>query len=601
MSIYILVFVRTITFLLTANAIYPHGTPNMLKIFLSLIISTTISSSLNIEYVFSINGNLHLIILVLNEIMTGFILGYMVNVCFSMINFAGSIISNQMGLSMVSMYNLNAKTESTIMSNFEYWIFIIVFFCINGHYELIRGLIKSFNTVPIGKVMFTNINLEYVINVFINYFEIGFRIAIPIVATLIIVELLMGIISRSVPGINLLIIGLPIKLLIGFIILLQLSPYIVNQFVDIITNISYVLDGKLSMIPIGIFLSKEEKTEKATDKKKKDVRKKGNVFKSKEVSIAITFIGIVLFTKLWSKDSINSLLGLINSSLSFSLEDINIVENNSTAIYTVIQFLKVFLPLSIVILILGVLSNLLQTGFMVSFESIKPKLSKINPINGIKNLFSLDSLGKLIKDLIVISIIAYIGYTFISDNYKILFGLTNVYTSSIILTYIYVLIKLFTKIAIALTFVALIDYIYNKNIYNKKIRMTKKEVKDEFKESEGDPLIKSKIRQIQRQMAFNKMAKDIPNASVIITNPTHISVAIKYKKSIDQVPIVVAKGEDYLAKKIKIIAKDNNIPIIENKDLARLLYKNVEVGKEIPTYMYEAVAKVLVSIYKIKY
>jgi flagellar biosynthetic protein FliR/FlhB len=348
-------------------------------------------------------------------------------------------------------------------------------------------------------------------------------------------------------------------------------------------------------------LSTDDKTEDATPKKKKDARKKGNVAKSKEVSVAITLVGFTFLIGALSPYLVDNFKIVLTDYLTSDFKmNINYITLQSMTINGLIFFFKLFLPIGAIFLVIGVITNIAQTGFMFTGEGIKPSFSKLNPINGFKNMFSMKAMGSLIKNLLVIIVLGFIGYGFIKDNYMNILKLSNVYIHTLIYTVKDILYSILSKISIALVFIALLDYLYQIYTHKKDLKMTKQEIKEEFKQMEGDPQIKGKIRQKQRQMATQRMMQSVPDATVIITNPTHISIAIKYEQGKSKAPIVVAKGADYVAFKIREIAKENDIPIIENKPLARLIYKKVEIDQEVPEEMYQAVAEILVVIYKMK-
>lgn len=348
-------------------------------------------------------------------------------------------------------------------------------------------------------------------------------------------------------------------------------------------------------------MANSDKTEQPTQKKKNDERKKGNVVKSRELSNAFTLAGAVLCICIMSDSAIKSLKIFIASFLNRDFKNQlsgNIVgEIFKSGIHT---FLKVFLPLGMVILVLGVVSHVVQSGLLFSKEAIKPKFAKLNPINGLKNMFSQQAVVSLFKNTILLVVLSYIGYSFVKNNYFNILKIEDVYFPYLIYSAIDIIKKLFNIALIIAVVLGAADFAYQIYAHRQKLKMTKQEVKEEFKQMEGDPLIKSQIRQKQRQLSGKRMIQNAKEATVIITNPTHLSIAIKYERNMDSAPIVVAKGADILAMKIREIAKENDIPIIENKPLARMIYKEVEVDEEVPRDMYEAVAQVLVAVYKIK-
>lgn len=348
-------------------------------------------------------------------------------------------------------------------------------------------------------------------------------------------------------------------------------------------------------------MSASDKTEQPTPKKKQDERKKGNVAKSKEVSNAFTLIAAVFTMLIFANSSIRYFKLFIASFLKvdFTTElSSNFAgELLKTGIYA---FIRLFFPVAIVVMVFGVISHVMQTGLLFSKEALKPKFSKINPIEGFKNMFSQRSFVNLIKNTVLLIALGYIGFSFVKSNFIDILKIGNVHFPYLIFAAINLIRKLFVIAILIAVVIAVFDFAYQIYSHMKKMKMTKQEIKEEYKQMEGDPLIKSQIRQKQRQMSGQRMIQNAKEATVIITNPTHISIAIRYKSGVDAAPIVVAKGADLLAKKIREIAKENDIPIIENKPLARLIYKEVDVDKEVPSDMYEAVAQVLVAVYKIK-
>lgn len=344
-----------------------------------------------------------------------------------------------------------------------------------------------------------------------------------------------------------------------------------------------------------------DKTEKPTAKKIRDARKKGNVGKSKEAVNAVTFLGIIFIFSVLSNFIIGQLKELVG--MFFTMDARNVVNSNMIQplfLKAVTTLFISFLPIGLIIMVLGVIGNVMQTGFLLSPEALKPSLDKINPINGFKNMFSMKALGNLLKSLAIIVFLGVIGFIFIKNNYYSIINIGNVYTPYLMNAIKELLVSLLKTIMIGIIVIGVADYAYSMYTHNKNMKMTKQEVKEEFKQMEGDQLVKSKIKQKQRQMASQRMMEAVPTATVILTNPTHLSIALRYEKGVDSAPVVVAKGADLVAMKIREIAKEHDIPIIENKPLARLMFKEVEINEEIPVEMYQMVAEVLTQVYKIK-
>ncbi|MDU7441427.1 MAG: flagellar biosynthesis protein FlhB, partial [Clostridium sp.] len=259
------------------------------------------------------------------------------------------------------------------------------------------------------------------------------------------------------------------------------------------------------------------------------------------------------------------------------------------------------LPIALPIMVGGIIASLMQTGFLITGEPLKPSFGKLNPLSGMKNMISKRSLVDLCKNLIVISIVSIIAYKYISSNYQQIISMSNIYLPSLNVEIKNLVLDIFKQICIVLIVIAAIDYFVQFKMHNQDLKMSKQEVKDEYKQQEGDPQLKGKIKQKQREMSRQRMMQSVSDATVVITNPTHLAIALKYEEGTDmEAPKVLAKGADYLALKIKSIAKENEIPIIENKPLARMMYDKVEIDSDIPPELYQGVAEILAIVMKIK-
>lgn len=265
-----------------------------------------------------------------------------------------------------------------------------------------------------------------------------------------------------------------------------------------------------------------------------------------------------------------------------------------------LKSLIIMLPFMAFGFVVTLLVSIVQVGWKVSTKPMKPELSKLNPLNGFKRIFSKDSLFELVKSILKIVIIIYIAYTSIKDNANDLFALYDLGLNQAVALVGTLIINTGIKISIVYLVIGLADFIYQKHKFNEDMKMTKQEVKDEYKNTEGDPQIKGRQRRKMQEVSQKRMMQDVPKADVVITNPTHFAVALKYEAEVSSAPVVLAKGEDYLAQKIKEVARENKIEIVENKPLARMLYHNVDVGAEIPPELYQAVAEVLAAVYKAK-
>ena len=348
-----------------------------------------------------------------------------------------------------------------------------------------------------------------------------------------------------------------------------------------------------------------EKTEPATAKKLKDARKEGKAAKSKELTSAFDLIVLFLCLKIFVSYVGGNLLGLFDLVYGNMADFVRINEGymSSQAVSTVlfpviIRWLLTVLPFFAFGVVITFLISVIQVGWTVSAKPMQPKLSKFNPINGFKRIFSKDTLFELVKSIFKVGIIIYIAYTSVRDEAGHLFILYELDLKQAIALVGTLIIDIGLKISIVYLIIGIADYAYQKWKFNDEMKMTKQEVKDEFKNTEGDPQIKGRQRRKMQEVSQRRMMQDVPKADVVITNPTHYAVALKYEAEVRPAPYVVAKGEDYLAQKIKEVARENNVEIVENKPLARMLYSNVDIGADIPPELYQAVAEILAVIFQ---
>lgn len=350
-------------------------------------------------------------------------------------------------------------------------------------------------------------------------------------------------------------------------------------------------------INLQLFAS-DEKTEEATSKRKEEARKKGQVAKSTDIpQVATLIVGIVIIKILFSF-YYNFLYQNLNTTFKeIIIEELTLEKVGEIFTKYMIVFIVIAGPVLMGVLITGILSNYVQIGFLFTTEPIKPNFEKLNPISGLKNLFSMKKMVDLLKTIIKLIAIAFYSYITVKKSYN---DILNIPYLGLMDSYIYIFdlcYSIVLKVAIVLLIIAVADYFYQKWEHNKSLRMSKQEIKDEFKQSEGDPMIKGKMRQMQRALLKKKMIQEVPKATVILTNPTHISVALKYERGMGA-PVLIAKGADSVAFRIREVAKENNIPIYENKPLARAIYQSVEIGEEISEEFYQAVAEILMIVMK---
>lgn len=350
-----------------------------------------------------------------------------------------------------------------------------------------------------------------------------------------------------------------------------------------------------------------EKTEPATEKKKADARKEGQVAKSKEIENAFSLLALFLLIKIGISAFGTKLIGffpLVYDDIPEYIKNYDGRVNETSIITlfreTLFEMLKMLAPIFIVGVLVSFVCDVAQVKWRPTAKPLKPKASKINPINGFKKIFSKQAIVELVKSILKIVIILLVTYNYLKKNINGIFLLYSVSLFDGIANTGNLVISLGIRISVAYLIIAFSDYAYQRWKFNDDLKMTKQEVKDEYKNAEGDPQIKGKIRQKMREASQRRMMQNLPKADVVITNPTHYAVAIMYDAEKYDAPIVVAKGENFLAQRIKEVARENDIEIVENKPLARMLYANVEVGEMIPPELFQAVAEVLAFVYHLK-
>lgn len=344
-----------------------------------------------------------------------------------------------------------------------------------------------------------------------------------------------------------------------------------------------------------------EKTEKATPKKRQDSRKKGQVAKSMDLPAAfILCFSFLTFSMFGGYIKVRT-LGIFGNVFENQLS-MNLSIENVQSLFTnlVIQGLFILAPIFMISILIAFLANYLQFGFMLTGDPLMMKFNKINPISGFKRIFSMRTVIDFLKSTLKLSIIGYVVCSTLWGEKEQLLTLGKIPLESTFTFVASLTLGLGIKIGVILIILAVFDFIYQKYEFEKSIKMSKQDIKDEYKKSEGDPLIKGKIRAQQRRMAMQRMMQEVPKADVVITNPTHFAVAIKYDSENMQAPVVIAKGADFVALKIKEVAKQNRIITMENKQLARAIFAQVEIGGSIPADLFQAVAEVLAYVYKVK-
>jgi len=361
---------------------------------------------------------------------------------------------------------------------------------------------------------------------------------------------------------------------------------------------------KCALQPVDLQLFAEDgKTEKATPKKRQDARKKGQVLQSREITSTLLLLFIFVGIKFSGGFIYSELRFFFRNVLTeyFKVEDLFSTEALSKLfVESLLVILKTTAPVFAIAVIISLVTGYAQVGFLFTTETLGMKFSKLNPLQGLKRIFSLRSLTELLKSIFKIAVIVAVVYFYIKDEAV---NITNLVDMDIISIAAYIAsaaLDVAIRICIAMIFISILDYGYQWWEYEKSLKMTKQEVKEEYKQTEGNPEVKSKIKQKQRQLSMKRMLHEVPKADVVITNPTHFAVAVRYEPEKSQAPMVIAKGQDYVAQRIKEVARENGVEVVENKPLARSLYETVDVGQAIPPELYQAVAEILAFVYNLK-
>ncbi len=346
-----------------------------------------------------------------------------------------------------------------------------------------------------------------------------------------------------------------------------------------------------------------EKTEEATPKKLSDAREEGQAPRSQDLNTAAMLIVLILGVKIFGGfiyDRIyETYYYYMTNMADYATNDFTMGRSLNLFHFGMKEVLFTILPISLIGLLVAFVVGVAQVKWKITTKPLKPKPSKLNPIKGMKRLFSKDKLMELVKALVKLGVLFWVVYSYIQDEWGLITNIYQLEPVAAVHLIIDTVLDIAFRVAIVFLVIAFADWYYQKRKFKKDMKMTKQEVKDEYKNSEGNPEIKGAIRRKMQEASRRRMMQELPEADVVITNPTHLAVALKYDKDAAEAPVVVAKGADFLAEKIKEIARENNVQIVENKPVARMLYHNVDIGSEIPPELYQMVAEILAYVYSL--
>ncbi|MBP8969069.1 MAG: flagellar biosynthesis protein FlhB [Lachnospiraceae bacterium] len=358
---------------------------------------------------------------------------------------------------------------------------------------------------------------------------------------------------------------------------------------------------------LQFFADNGDKTEEPTAKKLSDARKEGQVAKSKEISNCLGLFVFFIVLRVMTGSIANKMITLFERSYS-AIPSVTVYPSGEMPVRqmsvlfrnSLLSILAIVLPMMLIGYLVAFLGDLLQVKWQPTAKPLKPKLSKLDPVKGLKRLFSINSIVELIKSILKLAIVVPIVYSYIKDKTGIIYLLYDMPLLQAIKLVGTTIIDLGIRISAVYIVIAAADFGYQKWKFHKDMKMSKQEVKDEYKNAEGDPQVKGKIKRKMMEASRRRMMQKLPEADVVITNPTHYAVAIKYEPTERDAPYVIAKGEAYLAQKIKEVAKEHGVEIVENKPVARALYHNVEIGESVPPELYQAVAEILAFVYHLQ-
>jgi len=347
-------------------------------------------------------------------------------------------------------------------------------------------------------------------------------------------------------------------------------------------------------------MAADDRTEQATPRKRQEVRQKGQVARSGEINAACGLLACLVALRVGGPYMASKLAGLIRSGFQLAPESTLSAAQLTTGMASLLLVTaKILTPVLGAAAVAGVVSNVCQVGFNFTLQPLNPDWNRINPVRGFARIFSVRALVELAKSLLKLGLVGWVAYSYLHRNYQLVAAMSAMSHAEIYATLGYLAWQLFLRAAGVLIIIAGFDYVFQRFQFERSIRMTKQEVKDDWKRSEGDPLVKSRLRQRHRELARARMMQEVARATVVVTNPVHVAVGLRYVPREMEAPEVVAKGQRLVAERIKEVARDNGVPVVENPELARALYDQVGIGQRIPADLYQAVAGIIAFVYRL--
>ena len=512
---------------------------------------------------------------------------------------AGTVMSVMGGFGFASLFNPLLPDQGAFTAVFLTLMGVLLIFATNTHHLMLMALVDSYTMfAPGAPPMFEDIS-DAVACLVTSSFKLGIQVASPFIVVGTIFYLGLGLLARLMPQFQVFFIGLPLQILLGLTLL----------SVTLSAGILWFLDAlKTSMLtffePVWDMsedVGESQKTEEPTQRKLEQARQRGNVQTSRELNTWVMLIGATIVFAVLMPTAMSDISIILRRFIE-SPHEVPFGQGGvGAAIAGMLGHIARALLVPMIILILAAIAgNVVQKGFLFAPKKLEPKLENISPKSGVKKIFSATNAGEFIKGLIKIIIVAVVGVLVLIPQFQRVDTLPMMELPQLLGVMDDLALQLLLVVVTILAVVAGIDVVFQRHQHFKKLRMTKVELKDEFKQAEGDPHIKSKLRQIRTERARLRMMAAVPEADVVVTNPTHFAIALQYKPDEMEAPKCVAKGQDLVALRIREIAEENNVAIVENPPLAHALFAAVEVDVEIPPEHYKAVAEVISYVWSLE-
>ncbi|WP_284285646.1 flagellar biosynthesis protein FlhB [Alicyclobacillus fastidiosus] len=542
------------------------------------------------------------------EAVIGLLLGFIATLVFSAISIAGQAVDIQIGFSMAQLVAPGSTAQMGIMGNLYNLLFTLYFLGMGGLDGMMLAILQSFRVIHIGVFHLPSDWPGTLLHLTGLVMSMGVELAAPLLAALFLSDVTFAFLSRAVPQMNVFVVGLPVKLFAGlamFAIVMPGTIYLFNQLFSFVFNqLQVVLQAIGVSAVVALQLQRfasGEKTERATQKRRDEARREGNVSRSPELTSALALTAILVALRVsgpmiwgsWQSLMERDFTMQIPSEWTVSAVTEMLLVQGSIAV-------RALLPVVGIALVIGVAVAVAQVRPMFVPKLLAPKFSRIQPIEGFKRMFSARTLVELCKSLLKLMVVGLVGYSVVVPSAARIRGFVGLDVTQLPYAVGSMVFSLGIRIAAAMVMLAFFDFLYQRFEYERGLRMTKQDVKDEMKQMEGNQEVKGVIRKRARQMAFRRMMQEVPKADVIVTNPTHFAIALRYDSTSMSAPHVVAKGADLLAQRIKARAAEVGVPMVENRPLAQTLYRVAEVGDAVPAELFQAVAEVLAYVYRLK-